>query len=126
MLAIRVIANDAEPTDNLSFIRDKLFGSGTTFGSQYMACSLNQLDMEPTTDIGTFSSLIDGVIEIDIGTNVANESTTTIEALVDVKMAEIYETTWADNLDHYIYILPPGTVWNTVSPWVGTSRFWVE
>lgn len=108
MLALRVIAGNAETTATSSEISSAWFGTNgddaVNLKSQYSACSFNKLTCNPA-DQGDSSSK--GVYTVTITNNVGSDNGLIRDAAVDAATADLGNL--PSQFDHVMVCIPPGS-----------------
>ncbi len=114
VLAVRVIASDAQITSTEDELSDGVFG---TFGnavnlkSQMEDCSYNQLSIDMADDsIGDSTSISNGVVSVTLtGTSTADGDSVMRNAIT-AELTSQFGTSPVNLADHVLYCLPSGTM----------------
>jgi hypothetical protein len=111
VLVVRIAASDKGASMSAAELSDSVFGTSgdkVNLRTQYLACSHNQLDLQPADDRTAGSTRIkDGVVSINVGLRTREGRHTFINTAtnkIQQKFGNIL-----DIADHVLYILPEGT-----------------
>lgn len=121
MVALRVVATDAETTMGVSTLEDEIFGTnGDPFNmrSQYLTCSFNQLDFVPATTSG----VTNGVYQVTPqGLTALGTSHTTFQnTVINTANAQLGGT-MSSLFDHVMQCLPSGVTYVGVPNWLAVG-----
>ena len=108
MVALRIVANDAETTSSQATISDKWFGTAGDLlnnKSQYAACSYNQLIFEPAS---TNANVEDGAFTVNIDMNVTGVDNSLVRNAA-VAAGDSALGNMESQFDYVALCLPPGT-----------------
>ena len=126
VLVVRVQAANAATTASEEELQERFFGSSaSTFASHLQAISFNKVSFYGTTDTRSFPGVRNGVYTVRIDTKLVFAATTREEvvAAIHEQLTFDFGAGWSDNLDHYFYILPPGTARRGSTSWIGTCVY---
>jgi hypothetical protein len=130
VLAVRVAASDGVTTADLATLGGNIFGTGlgssaVCMRERFLSCSYGELQMNPysgTTPSGVV--IQDGVVQVQIGTSVNRQASTTIQNTVLAALGNylgISQSNLPNTFDHIMLCLP----WGTMGPSAVPTQSWL-
>lgn len=116
VLAVRVKAPDSTTTASLDTLRGDIFGIGkdetaVNLSERFESCSYGQMLMNPFSNQSPSGIVVqNGVVEVQITTQVTGQSSDTIQNAVTTALSKLLGIAdLSTQFDHVMLCLPPGT-----------------